>query len=222
LKKLLYIARYQALAVLLLLLSALTPVMAQNVTNKNEITVLTTDSLSGDTYKWELYSDSTVNFAVVPGVTSGPFATFVGSNAGSKVSVKWLETGTYFFKITAYNATGCTENLDIGMMKVLPPLPIGTIDATVAVCSGDPVKLTVELTEIGPWSFTYTDGTTTWTETNVTTSPWVVTIIPAPKTNTDYWITSVTNKDGTNVRPSGHVTQIVNPKRDQVIFLENS
>jgi len=221
----LYIARYQALAVLLLLLLALAPAMAQNVvhkhvTNKNEITELSVDSVPGETYVWELYSDSTVNFAVVSGITSSnTFAEFVGSNAGAKVSVKWKEIGTYFYKVTALNASGCTNNLAVGTMKVLPPLPEGTI-ATTDICSGDPAILTVDLTEVGPWSFTYTDGTTTWTETNVSDTPWTVTVIPGPNTNTDYWITSVTNPNGTNIRPSVKVTQIVYPKpKSSVIYL---
>jgi len=64
--------------------------MPHFVTNKNEITVLSIDSISGDSYIWELYNDSTVNFAVDPGVTgSAAFAEFVGSNIGASVSVRW-------------------------------------------------------------------------------------------------------------------------------------
>jgi hypothetical protein len=218
--KLLYIARYPALAILLVLLSALAPAMAQNVTNKNEITELAVDSVPGEIYIWELYSDSTIDFAVVPGVTtSDTYFEFVGGNNGAKVHVLWKEIGTYFFKVTAYNAAGCTDNIEVGIMKVKPPLPIGTL-TTVAICSGDPAKLTVDLTELGPWSFTYTDGTTVWTETNVLTTPWVVTVNPGPMTNTDFWIVSVTNPNGTNVRPSPKVIQIVYPKpRSSVIYL---
>jgi hypothetical protein len=219
LNKLLYIARYKALAVFLLMLLTMAPAMAQNVTNKYETTDLSVEQQPGDIYTWELYSDSTVNFAQVPGVTSGAFAEFVGSNVGAKVSVKWLETGTYFFKVNAMNAAGCTNNIAIGIMKVKPPLPVGTL-STNAICSGDPAKLTVELTEGGPWDFTYTDGKTTWTETNVLTSPWEVTVNPGPKTNTTYWIISVTNPNGTNIRPSDPVPQIVNPKpHSSVIYL---
>ena len=205
---------------MLLLLLALAPAIAQNVTNKGEITELAVDSVPGETYVWELYSDSTLNFAQVSGVTtSATFAEFVGSNAGAKVSVRWKELGIYFFKVTAWNASGCTMNLKVGIMKVLPPLPEGTL-TTADMCSGDPAKLTVDLTEVGPWSFTYTDGTTIWTETNVLTTPWVVTVNPGPNTNTDYWITSVTNPNGTNVRPSVKVTQFVYPKpKSSVIYL---
>jgi hypothetical protein len=218
-RKLLYIARYPALAVLLLLLLALAPAKAQNVTNKNEITELAVQEVPGEVYTWELYSDSTLNFAQVPGVTSGTFAEFVGGNVGSKVNVLWKEIGIYFFKVTAYSASGCTNNIAIGMMKVLPPLPVATF-TTVPICSGEPAKLTVSITETGPWSFTYTDGTTTWTETNVLTTPWEVTVTPGPKTTTNFWIISVTNKNGTNIRPSDLVPQIVNPKpRSSIIYL---
>jgi hypothetical protein len=217
--KLLYIARYQALAVLLLLLLALAPAKAQNVTNKGEITDLAVDGKPNEIYIWELYSDSTLNFAVVSGVTSDTYAEFVGSNVGATVSVLWKETGTYFFKVTAWNASGCTNNINIGIMKVRPPLPKATF-TTNPICSGDPATFTVEFTEVAPWSFTYTDGTTTWTETNVLTSPWVITVNPSPKTTTDFWITSVTNPNGTNIRPSVHVTQVVNPKpRSSIIYL---
>ena len=218
--RLLYIARYPALAVLLLLLLALAPAKAQNVTNKNEITDLSVNEVPGEVYIWELYSDSTLDFALTPGVTtSDAYFEFVGSNNGAIVQVLWKEIGTYFFKVTAWNASGCTDNISVGIMKVKPPLPVGTL-TTVAICSGDPAKLTVDLTEVGPWSFTYTDGTSTWTETNVLTTPWVVTVNPGPMINTDFWITSVTNPNGTNIRPSPKVTQIVYPKpRSSVIYL---
>lgn len=218
--RLLYIARFPALTVLLLMLLALAPAMAQNVTNKNETTDLAVEAVPGETYSWELYSDSTLNFATATGVTtSASYAEFVGGNTGAKVSVKWKETGTYFFKVTAWSTTGCTNNIEVGMMKVLPPLPEGTI-TTVPVCAGDPVKLTVDLTEVGPWSFTYTDGTNTWTETNVTSTPWEVTVNPGPGTDTEYWIVSVTNPNGTNHRPSPKVMQVIYPApKSSVIYL---
>ena len=54
------------------MLSALAPAMAQTVVNQNvvyqgETTTLEVDSLTGDTYSWELYNDSTVNFATATG-----------------------------------------------------------------------------------------------------------------------------------------------------------
>ncbi|MEI8113080.1 MAG: hypothetical protein WCI54_05595 [Bacteroidia bacterium] len=219
-KKLLYIARYPALAFLLMLLLALAPAKAQNVTNKGEITDLLVNPLPGDVYSWELYSDSTLDFAVSTGITtSDTFAEFVGGNTGAKVKVLWKEIGTYFFKVTATNAAGCTDNIAVGIMKVKPPLPVGTL-TTLPICSGDPAKLTVDLTEGGPWSFTYTDGTTTWTETNVLTTPWVVTVSPGPHTTTDFWISTVTNPNGMNIRPSVHVPLVVNPKpKSSVIYL---
>lgn len=219
-KKFLYIARFPASAVLLLMWMALAPAMAQNVTNKNETTDLDIEPKPGETYSWELYSDSTLNFAVATGVTtSASYAEFVGGNTGAKVSVKWKEVGTYFFKITAWNTTGCTNNIEIGKMKVLPPLPEGTITTT-PVCSGDPVKLKIDLTEVGPWSLTYTDGTTIWTEKNITSTPWEVTVTPGPGVDTEYWILTVTNPNGTNKRPSPKVMQVIYPApKSSVIYL---
>lgn len=218
--RLLYIARFPALTVLLLMWMALAPAMAQNVTNKNETTVLDVQEIPGEAYTWELYSDSTLNFAVATGVTtSASYAEFVGGNIGAKVSVKWKEVGTYFFKVIGWGITGCTNNIKIGMIKVLPPLPEGTITTT-PTCSGDPVKLKVDLTEVGPWSFTYTDGTTIWTENNVTSTPWEVTVNPGPGIDTEFWILTVTNQNGTNIRPSPKVMQVIYPApKSSVIYL---
>jgi hypothetical protein len=142
-KKLLYISRYPALAVLLLMLLALAPAMAQNnadktentattlnpngandtlpyvVANKGGITVMAVDSVDLDSYGWELYNDSTLNFAVAKGVDTSNFAEFVGGRVGHKVKVKWKETGLYFYRVTTYNVTGCTMNLKVGIIKVV-------------------------------------------------------------------------------------------------------
>jgi len=65
--------------------------------------------------------------------------------------------------------------------------------------------------------FTYTDGTTEWTVTEPDmskTPPEVIhriTVDPGPTVTTQYWITSVTDRYGTNAVPSERTTQQINP-----------
>jgi hypothetical protein len=223
-KTLTHIARYMALAVLLLLLSALAPAKAQNVVRQGETTVIAIEPQPGDTYSWELYNDSTVNFAVVPGTTTPSYGEFVDGTTSSTVTILWKKPGVYFFKVHAMNASGCTDNLKIGIVRVLEALPTATL-TTVPICIGETATLTVELTGTGPWSLTYTDGTTTTTVTNIQTSPHEITIKPGPKKTTDYTIISVTDKWGTNNNnvsvPGSMDTQEVNPKPNSSIIYKH-
>jgi len=111
-----YIER-KVIAVLLLLLLALAPAMAQNVVYQGDTTPLAVEQKGADNYVWQFYSDSTVNFAVTP-PDAAAYAEFVGGNTGAEVNVLWKEPGTYFFKVTARDATNFTMNLKKGKIKV--------------------------------------------------------------------------------------------------------
>lgn len=197
------------------MLLALAPAMAQNVVHVGETKVISIEVGPGETSSWELYSDSTVNFATTPGDPSPDYAEFVGGTTSTTVTILWKEPGIYFYKVTTYDITGCTNNLAVGKIRVLEELPTATVTST-AICIGETATLTVEFTGTAPWSFTYTDGTTTKTVTGITTNRYELVIAPNPKTTTEYTITSVTDKWGTNhylVDPP-KVVQEVNPKPD--------
>jgi hypothetical protein len=212
--KLLYIARYKALAVLLLWLLALAPAMAQNVVYQGETTTLTVEQKPGDYYEWELYSDGTVDFVKVPGNCPVTSATFVGSNTGASVMVKWLKPGIYLVKVTAYNITGCTSNLEIAQIEVKPSLP--TVELIQPdpdwICIGDLIFIKVKFTGVSPWEITYTDGSSFWTVTNITDSDYNLQV--GPTSTSQFWITSVKDINGTNLTPSNRVVIVVNPKPD--------
>jgi len=214
--RLLYIARYRALAVLLLMLLALAPAMAQiTIVRVGEITDLSVEQMPGDTYSWDLYSDSTVNFAVTDGTALAEGAArFVNDeNTGPAVQVEWLKPGDYFFKVTSWDITGCTNNLRIGIVRVLESLPTATMTST-TICIGETATITIEFTGTGPWEFDYTDGTTTQTVTGILTSPYELRIDPGPKATTTYTITRIKDLWGTNLYPVDPptVTQEVSPK----------
>jgi len=108
------------LVMMLPLLFALAPAMAQTVVYQGAITPLSVVEVPGNTYEWELYSDLTVDFAKVPGNCPVNAATFTGGNTSPRVNVNWLQTGIYFYKITVHDATQCVMNFKIGMIKVIP------------------------------------------------------------------------------------------------------
>lgn len=208
-----HIARYLALAVLLHLLLALAPAMAQNVVRQGETSNLAVQPQPGDTYMWTMYNDSTVNFAVTPGTVSDTYFEFTSDTNSSTVTVLWKKPGIYFFKVNASNITGCTNNLKIGKMRVLEALPTATLTST-TICVGETATLTIEFTGTAPWSFTITDGTTTETVTGVTSSPYGWPVQPKPKVTTEYTITQVKDTWGTNNYPANppKVLQEVKPK----------
>jgi len=115
----LYIIRL-AMVVLLPMLLALAPAMAMTVVYKGKTAPLSVVEVPSNTYEWEIYTDTPVDFAKVPGNCPATSAKFIGGNYGSKVAVQWLEVGIYFFKVTARDALGCTMNLKVGMVKVIP------------------------------------------------------------------------------------------------------
>ena len=199
-----------ALVVLLPLLMAMAPAMAETVVYVGETSSLTVVQVPGDTYKWELYSDGTVNFATTSGNCPVTSAEFVRGNIGSSVIVKWLKAGTYFFKVTASNGSTCTNNLKIGIITVKEALPTAVIASPAPICIGATAALSVSMTGVGPWEVSFTDGVRRWTVTTIINSPYLLMV--SPKTTTNYWITQVKDKNAINSIATDPVTLQVNPK----------
>jgi hypothetical protein len=200
------------LLVVIPLLTAMAPAMAQNIVYAGQSTDLSVIEIPGDTYVWELYNDVTgINFVTVPGNCPPGEAYFTGGSTGPTVNVMWVNPGIYFFKVTAYRG-GCTMNLRVGKMTVLNPLPKAVIEPPPPICAGDSVHLTVTLTGTAPWSITLTDGTNSWVFNSIISSPFVLTVPVIPLVTTNYWISEVTDAHGTNTTPSPQVVQVVNPK----------
>lgn len=186
--------------------------MAQIEVYQGQTTELSVEEMFGDTYKWDLYRDSTVNFANTDGDVIMPDeAYFVGGIDNAPiVNVTWMEPGIYFFRIMAWDSVACTNNLKIGRLVVLESLPTVTLEGD-SVCIGDPPQLTFNLEGTAPWNVTYTDGTDSW-QFSTSNSTHVIDINPGPITTTEYWVTEITDTYGTNTEPSEKVEVIVYPK----------
>jgi hypothetical protein len=209
------------LLVLVPLLMAMAPAMAQNTVYAGQTSTLSVVVVPGETYEWELYNDVTsLNLAVVPGNCPVTDAFFVGGvNTGPNVQVTWLVPGTYYFKVTA--TTSCTNNMAIGEMIVLYDLPTAIIQPPPPICVGDSAHLTVILTGTAPWSITLTDGVNNFVFNNITSSPFNLTVPVIPLATTTYWISEVTDAHGTNTTPSPQVVQVVNPRPSPIIIYHN-
>ena len=73
---------------------------------------------------------------------------------------------------------GCNGGVSGSARVVVNPIPSATLSGTQTICLGQAHNLTVQLTGTAPWSFIYTNGTTTQTVTGVTNSPYLLSVTP--------------------------------------------
>lgn len=183
---------------------------------QGQTTQFAVDTVPGDYYTWDIYNDSTVNFAVDNGtaVAEGQAIIENGTVYGPSITVTWPEPGVYFYKVTAVNAAGCTNNLKVGRIEILESLPTASLRDT-AICIGDDLILTVDLTGHGPWNFTVTDGINSSDFATLTADTvYQFTYTPSPKATNGYWVSEISDIYGTNATPSDTATVVVNPKPD--------
>lgn len=198
--------------VLLLLILAFASAKAQTVVYVGETTTLDVEPQPGDTYSWQLYDDGTVDFAKVDGNCPASSANFVGSPDGASVQVEWLEPGIYFYKVTATDITGCTMNLKIGIIEVKESRPIAIIAQPEPdnICIGDLATLEISISAKGPWNLTITDGLNSWEVNDIQKSPFLFQF--KPLSGAFYWISKVSNVNGTTIIPSPQVWLEVKPR----------
>ncbi len=218
-KRLLYHISCLALVILPVLLTV-APAIAQTPVYQGQTIKLAIEEQTGDTYTWDLYSDSTINFATVDGtaVAEG-LALFVDNeNTGSSVQVTWLEAGVYFYKITAVNEAQCTNNLKVGRIEILPAIPTAQLDLNPnEICIEEPTILIVALTGNEPWSFTIQaedlNGNITdlLEYNNILNDENPYEIILSPSQTTIYRVIQVKDKFGQNLDPSETITLTVHP-----------
>jgi len=110
----------RALVVLLPMLLTLVSARAQTTVYEGVTSQINVELLPGDSYAWEIYTDTPVDFAVVPGNCPTTSANFAGANTGASVNINWIKPGIYFFKVTARDAALCAMNFKVGMFKVMP------------------------------------------------------------------------------------------------------
>lgn len=201
--------------VLLVVFAVAFSASAQVVVNQCEIMEFTVVQQGADRYTWDIYRDSTVNFAQTKGDVDPVTYFEEGHYEGSTVVVKWLDPGDYFVRVMAWDEVNCTNNLGLYKIKVVESLPEALIEGD-SLCAGEPVTVKIVFTGKGPWDviYTYGNGTMQVNLYGIVEQEYVVSLPPMPVGETDIWIMEVVEYRGAcrviNTTPS--------EKRRVVIF----
>jgi hypothetical protein len=216
-KRLITHIMYRTLGVLLVVLTV-APAMAQKPMQNFEVGQCETMEFSvvdwhGDRYTWDLYRDSTVNFAKIKGDVD-PVPYFEkGMYEGSTVRVHWLEPGRYFLRIMVWDEVECTNNLLMYLIDVTEVLPEAEIfgDST---CIGVPAIVKIIFTGHGPWdvSYTYGDGTNIVNLIGITEEEYTISMPPLPIGITEFWVTEIIDQCTSNLVPSERGRVVIFPK----------
>jgi subtilisin-like proprotein convertase family protein len=125
-----------------------------------------------------------------------------GGATTSSVTVSPASTTNYQ---VVYQVGGCS-NSATNTVTVAPALS-ASMSGGGTICSGQTTNIQVTFTGAGPYNFDYTDGTTTYSLTNISASPY--NIITGAAGN--YSLVSVSNSSCTGTT-SGSATVVVNPQ----------
>jgi gliding motility-associated-like protein len=160
-----------------------------------------TTPVGGSVYTW--YSNATLTNVLTTGTNP--------SNAQLGLSSSAPGVTTIF--ITETNG-GCASPATTIAITV-NTLPTASISGNTPICNGSSTNLTFTFTGAGPWSFQYSDGTTTFPG-NSPISPAIISV--SPTSTTTYTIVSVTDLNCTGtIVGSPAVINVVNPNPSLVV-----
>lgn len=141
-------------------LSASSTILCQNISGTNTINL--SFSMSGGTQPWILsYSEGTTSI-VITGITTSPYVVTVSPTVR-----------TSYHNVLITDALGCTGTGNVWIIEP-QPLPSAVFTGSQTICPNSRVQLSINLTGTGPWVINYSDGTTTFTETATTPSPYIL------------------------------------------------
>lgn len=175
----------------------------------------------GDRYTWDLYRDSTVNYAQEKGDVD-PVAYFEkGDYGGSSVRINWLDTGRYFLRVMVWNEVECTNNLILFLVDVTEVIPFAELygDST---CIGDPSFVRIVLTGHGPYDLKYSyasdangNEVISLNLNGVTENEITIPMPPLPVGITEFWVDQIITECSENLVPSERGRILIFPKPSQ-------
>jgi gliding motility-associated-like protein len=120
---------------------------------------------------------------------SGTFGPFTTSNNPEIIPVTPGLTTTY--TLVNMSDDKCPGTTSGAAMVTVNPLPVATVSGNPSICYGSGTTFTVGFTGTGPYTYTYTDGTTTY---GPFTTPNATEIIPvSPLISTSYNVLTVSD-----------------------------
>lgn len=143
------------------------------------------------------YTDGTTPVTLT-GITTSPFLITVtpGSNR--------TYTGT-----ALSDFCGTSSGFSGSASITISGTSTATLSGNVNFCAGSATNLNVALTGAAPWSITFSDGTSTFTSTGITSSPYSLSVTPSA--NTTYSLTGVTNPCGTGTASGTATATLISP-----------
>ena len=195
-KKLIYHIMIRTLGILLAVL-AVAPAMAQKpvphfVVDQCDAYEFSVVDMPGDRYTWDLYRDSTVNFAWEKGDVEPVLYFEDAMYEGSTVRVNFLEPGRYFLRVMAWDEVECTNNLMVFLIDVEEAIPEAELYGD-SVCIGEPSELKLILTGRGPWDvvISYDNGNTTINLNGITEPEYTVPAPTLPVGINEFWVSQI-------------------------------
>ncbi|WP_347839520.1 hypothetical protein [uncultured Draconibacterium sp.] len=157
----------------------------------------------GDEYTWDIYQDSTGNFATNQGDMESAVYFEDGMYRGSTVRVLNLPHGNYFLRVMAWDEVKCTNNLIVFKLNVIEPPPPELIGDS--LCYGEVPIVRVIFTGTGPWDFEYAysdaEGNTVNLNGHTDDPDMAIPIMtPLPEGKAKFWIMSVDYSNGCTVK----------------------
>ncbi|MCD6565928.1 MAG: gliding motility-associated C-terminal domain-containing protein [Bacteroidales bacterium] len=145
--------------------------------------VLPTGGDGGYTYQWEESTDN---------VTWNPAS---GTDNEQNYQPEALSIPKFFRRVIFSGAVDCCSDTSNVVSITINSLPTGVLVSLVdTICKGSNVALTVNLTGALPWDFTYSDGTSSFDENNVSNSTYSFNV--SPDNSSPYTLSSVTDDNG--------------------------
>jgi hypothetical protein len=138
-------------------------------------------------------------------ISGGSPYSFVYSNGVGNITVNNITSSPYFLNVTpganttyslvSMNSTGCGSGPVSGTALVtVANVPIGILSGGGSICQSGTAQLTTTLNGSAPWTFSYTNGTSTITVTGVTASPYSFPVTPSVNPTT-YTLTQVSDSN---------------------------
>ena len=101
----------------------------------------------------------------------------------------FLSANTYSVNLRVVASNGCISSKS--SFIVVNPAPTSSISGSQTICSGSTASLALQFTGTQPWNISYSDGTTTSTLSNISTSNYTLNVTPS--TSKTYTISQVSD-----------------------------
>jgi|GEM_PF-1854807 len=158
-------------------------------------------------YQWQVASSADTTTATWSNVSNG--ANYSGATTSSLTISNATSLNGKYYRVVLTGNSGCGTTNSKAVLLLARPLPTATFTNAAAVCGLTSQTLGVTLTGTAPWTITYSNGSTTTTVNNITSSPYYFTVSPAAQTT--YTLTSVADAYCSNSSLTGATSTTLYP-----------